>query len=63
MPNNEFEYSPVPGLVLSIVGHPTELDPKGCDGLYVEAVFITDLNKFDLFLHWTSRQFYSFSLN
>jgi len=49
--------------VLSIVGHPTELDPRGCDGLYIEAVFITDLEKFDRYLHWTARQFYTYSLN
>lgn len=59
----DYRFSPMPGIIVAITGKPTPLDPEGMDGLYVEAVIVIDLARFNLFLNWNGEYFPSFSIN
>lgn len=52
-----------PGTTAHWVGHPTELDPVGQDGLYVHSVFVTDLPLFMKYCNFVCRPVFLWSPN
>lgn len=53
----------MPGLSANVVSHPTEIDPYGMDGLYVEGYIFTDWRLFQKFCFVVQRPLFFFGKN
>lgn len=53
----------LPGLVTVCVFHPTTMDPIGCDGLYVESVYVEHMGKFQNYCNHLGYLWNKFSPN
>jgi len=52
-----------PGVYALVGVTPSDTDKIGCDGLYVQAVIVTDPARFENFCHWRGVMPFSFSVN
>lgn len=53
----------LPGLRAHWVGHPTDIDQDGCDGLYVEGYYFTNFALYVSYCHFNCKLFFTFSVS
>lgn len=61
-PNSAFYVRTMPGVVVTMVTHPTEMDKTGRDGLYVQSVYVEQV-QFQVYCNMLAIPWYKFSDN